>query len=144
MRGKRQERGTIGRQALRSHRVRRTPWAAFAAVLALFVQALLPAAALAAQSAGVARIEVCSVEGAKSVLVGADGKVQPPQKGFAGLPCQDCAAMVAAVVVAAPINLELVAYAVAAAPHAEAAGPGVKLARAPPRRLGQGPPTDIV
>jgi hypothetical protein len=121
-----------------------SPMAALAAILALLVQALLPAAALAARSVGVARIEVCSDQGAKTVLVGADGRVQAPQKGFAGLPCQDCAAMASAAVVAPPVSLEPVAYAVALAPHVEAAGPGIKRARAPPGRLGQGPPTGIV
>jgi len=137
-------RGGPHRRTTRQAIGRRTAWAALAAIFALFIQALLPAAALAAQSAGVARIEVCSDLGARTVLIGADGKVQAPQKGFAGLPCQDCAAMVAAAVITPPISLEPVAYAVALAPHAEAAGPGIKLARAPPRRLGQGPPTDLV
>ena len=124
---------------------RRGPaWASFVAILALFVQALLPAAALAAQSAGVARVEICSAQGSETVLIGADGKTQAPQKGFAGLPCQDCAAMVAAAVIAPPISLQPVAYAVAQVRHVEAIGPGIRLARAPPRRLGQGPPTGIV
>ena len=119
-------------------------WAPFAAILALFVQALLPAAALAAQSAGGARIEICSAQGSQTVLISADGRAKAPQRGFAGLPCQDCAAMTAAVVVAPPPSLERVAYATAVAPQVEAAGPGIKLARAPPRRLGQGPPADLV
>ncbi len=119
-------------------------WAPFAAILALFVQALLPAAALAAQSAGGARIEICSAQGSQTVLISADGRAKAPQRGFAGLPCQDCAAMVSATVITPPISLEPVAYAIAQVRHVEAAGPGIKLARAPPRRLGQGPPTDIV
>lgn len=119
-------------------------WASFVAILALFVQALLPAAALAAQSAGVARIEICSAQGSETVLVRADGKTQTPQKGFAGLPCQDCAAMVAAAVITPPISLQPVDYTVARVRHVEAAGPGIRLTRAPPRRLGQGPPSDIV
>ena len=119
-------------------------WPAFAAILALFVQALLPAAALAAQPAGGAQIEICSAQGSQTVLIGADGKAQAPQKGFAGLPCQDCAAMVGATVITPPISLEPVSYAVVAVRHVEAKGPGIRLARAPPRRLGQGPPSDIV
>lgn len=137
-------RGRPHRRTTRQATGRRTSWASLAAILALLVQALLPAAALAAQSAGLARIEVCSDQGAKTVLIGADGKLQAPQKGFAGLPCQDCAAMVTAAVIAPPVTLQAVAYAMALAPQVEAAGPGIKLARAPPRRLGQGPPTDLV
>ena len=134
------DRRTTQRRTPRPH----WPVAALAAVLALLVQALLPAAALAAQSVGGSSFQVCSAEGAKTVVLGADGKVQVPQKGFAGLPCQDCAAVTAAVVITPPLSLERVSYAVAVAPHVEAAGPGIKLARAPPRRLGQGPPTRIV
>ncbi len=119
-------------------------WAPFAAILALFVQALLPTATLAAQSAGGVRIEVCSAQGSETVLIGADGKAQAPQKGFAGLPCQDCLAMASATVITPPISLEPVAYVVVAVRHVEASGPGIKLARAPPRRLGQGPPADLV
>ena len=52
--------------------------------------------------------------------------------------------MVSAAVIAPPISLEPVAYAISPVRHVEAIGPGIKLARAPPRRLGQGPPTDLV
>ena len=44
-----------------------------AAVLALFGQALLPAAAMAAESLASVRVELCTEQGAKTVVIGADG-----------------------------------------------------------------------
>ena len=108
-----------------------------AAVLALFAQALLPAAAMAAESIGSARIELCTEEGAKTVVVGADGQVRD---GFAGLPCVDCLGATLAVTVTPELEATPVVYQGAVVRHV-ARAPGLQpRARAPPRPPGQGPP----
>lgn len=108
-----------------------------AAVLALFAQALLPAAAMAAESIGSARIELCTEEGAKTVVIGADGKVR---EGFAGLPCVDCLGATLAVTVTPELAVTPVAYEVAEVRHLTQAPSLQPRARAPPRPPGQGPP----
>lgn len=117
-------------------RVRIVAWLG---VLALLVQALLPAAAMAAQS-GAARgeqIVVCTLAGARTVTLGDHDK---PSKGFAGLPCHDClAATTAALATPEPV-LEPIAYAVTVIEHAPERSWAPQLARAPPRPPGQGPP----
>lgn len=115
--------------------------AAWLGVLAVLVQALLPAAAMAAQ-AGAARgerIVVCTLTGARTVIVGEQGK-SGAHKGFAGLPCHDCLAATTAALPAPEPVLEPIAYAAAFVEHAPERSWAPRLARAPPRPPGQGPP----
>lgn len=108
-----------------------------AAVLALFAQAVLPGAAMAAESIGSARIELCTDEGAKTVVIGADGEVR---EGFAGLPCVDCLGATLAVTVAPELAVAAVAYVSSEVRHPVQAPSLQPRARAPPRPPGQGPP----
>lgn len=109
-----------------------------AAVLALFGQALLPAAAMAAESLASVRIELCTEQGAKTVVIGADGE---QKKGFAGLPCHDCLAATMAAVAAPELAVVQVAYVTTQVRHAAPAPTLQPRARAPPRPPGQGPPS---
>lgn len=68
-----------------------------AALLALFAQALLPGAAVAAESLSTARVELCTENGAETAVIGADG--QERKGGVAGLPRHDCLAAALAAVV---------------------------------------------
>lgn len=113
--------------------------ALWAGVLALLVQALLPAAAMAAASraAGGEQIVICTQTGVRTIAVGAH---EEGGKGFAGLPCDDC---LAATVVATPApepELARAVYAGAACERAPERSWAPRLARAPPRPPGQGPP----
>lgn len=122
----------------------RTLVAAWLGVLALLVQALLPAAAMAAQ-AGAARgerIVVCTLAGARTVVVGEHGKSGPEKhgKGFAGLPCHDCVAATTAALPTPEPVLEPAGYTISQAEHAPERSWAPRLARAPPRPPGQGPP----
>jgi hypothetical protein len=112
---------------------------ALIALAALLVQALMPSAAMAARAAGAPQtVVVCTAMGVKIVTVG-KGSGQD-QKGFAGLPCQDClAAATATLPPPEPMSVP-VAYAVAYADPAPRPETAPKTARAPPRPLGQGPP----
>ena len=118
-----------------------TPFAALMAVIALLTQALLPAAAMAAQAHGATQIEICTSQGAKAVVIGADGKAH---KAFMGLPCQDCLSVVAAATITPELAVEPIAYVVTRVRHSQAAELGVRLSRAPPRPPGQGPPSQTV
>lgn len=123
--------GKIGAKAVRL--------GVLAALLALLSQALLPAAAMAAELLGGVRVELCTEDGAKTVVVGADGQVR--ESGFAGLPCHDCLAATLAVVVTPELSIAPVTYKVAVVRH-EAPVPALQpRARAPPRPPGQGPPS---
>ena len=134
MRRGRDRKGPTGRRAL---------VAAWLGVLALLVQALLPAAAMAAQ-AGAAhgeRIVVCTLAGART-LVGPSDKngLAKHGKGFAGLPCHDClAAATAALPTPEPV-IEPASYTISQVEHAPERSWAPQLARAPPRPPGQGPP----
>ena len=77
----------------RKKRAARACLGVLAALLALFAQALLPGAAMAAESLSTVRVE----NGAKTAVIGADG--QKRKSGFAGLPCHDRLAAALAVVV---------------------------------------------
>ena len=115
----------------------RTPLAVLFAVTALLIQALLPAASLAAESIGSVRVEVCTPDGATTVVLDRDGKAQ---KGFAGLPCHDCLGATLAVTTTPELSVLPIAYwpeQIVLAPTAEVVLRG---ARAPPRPFGQGPP----
>jgi hypothetical protein len=118
-----------------------TPLAALMAIIALLTQALLPAAAMAAQAHGATQIEICTSQGATTVVVGADGKAH---KAFMGLPCQDCLSVAAAATTTPELAVEPTAYVVARVRHSQAAELGVRLSRPPPRPPGQGPPTQTV
>lgn len=121
-------------------RRRRLSLTALLGVLALLVQALLPVAAMAAQSrADGQTIVICTQMGAQTIKLDGDGK--PQKGGFAGLPCQDClVAATAALPAPAPVALPAV-YVVAQVHHTVARRAAPQLARAPPRPPGQGPPT---
>jgi hypothetical protein len=108
-----------------------------AAVLALLGQALLPAAAMAAESLASVRVELCTEQGAQTVLIGADGEVE---KGFAGLPCHDCLAATMAAVAAPELAAVAVTYVSAEIRHSAPTPALQPRARAPPRPPGQGPP----
>lgn len=121
------------------HSARRPPLAAaLLAVLAVMVQALIPSAAMAAQAGGGETIQICTAMGLQTIKV--DGGATQ-QKGFAGLPCQDCLAAATAVVMPAPQPVVVrVAYATAFVIDAPRAELAPRSARAPPRPPGQGPP----
>ena len=119
----------------------RTTWPiALLAMLALLVQALIPAAAMAHDAAGQS-VMICTADGAKVEQVSGDviGKKDP--KGFAGLPCAQCVAVSLAVTTPPDVTVAPVLYAVRITPAPRAALTGVALARAPPRPPSQGPPT---
>lgn len=120
----------------------RTTWPiALLAMLALLVQAFMPAAAMAHEAAGQA-VMICTADGAKTVEVAGDviGK-EKPGKGFAGLACAQCVAVSLAVTTPPDVAVAPVLYAVRIEPAPRAALTGAYLARAPPRPPGQGPPT---
>lgn len=118
----------------------RSTWPiALLAMLALLVQALIPAAAMAHDARGAnPAIVICTVEGAKTVQVGGD---KPAPKGFGGYACYQC---VAASLAAAIPPDALVSAPVLYAARVEVAPPlarrGLAPARAPPRPPSQGPP----
>lgn len=117
--------------------------AAFAAMLAVFVQALTPAAAMAhdLRESGSA-IVICTAEGSKVVLIGEDGSVRTaPAKGFMGLKCSQCVGPTLAAVLDLPVPI------IAPIDYAEVVPTPIRRvlgvrghARAPPRPPGQGPP----
>jgi len=115
--------------------------AAWLGVLALLIQALLPAAAMAAQSGAARgeRIVVCTLTGPRAVVVGEQDN-GGPHKGFAGLPCHDCLAATTAALPPPEPVLAPVAYAAAFVEHVPERAWAPRLARAPPRPPGQGPP----
>ena len=121
----------------------RTTWPiALLAMLALLVQALMPAAAMAQDAAGQS-VVICTTQGAKSVQLAGDviGKKDPAQKGFGGLACAQCVAVALATTTPPDIAVAPVLYSARIEPAPRAALTGVALARAPPRPPGQGPPT---
>jgi hypothetical protein len=115
--------------------------AALLAVFALLVQALIPAAAAAAQgSAG--DITICTATGTATISAAAPGS-HPGKShhGFGGLPCQDCLSAALAATAAVPsLDVRPVAYEMARVEHITAVGFIAPRARAPPRPPGQGPP----
>ena len=116
----------------------RTPLAVLFAVAALMIQALLPAASLAAESLGSVRVELCTPEGAKTVVLDRDGDAQ---KGFAGLPCHDCLGATLAVTTTPELSVVPIAYSAERVVQAPTVEVVLRGARAPPRPFGQGPPT---
>ena len=123
----------------------RTTWPiALLAMLALLVQAFMPAAAMAHDAAGQS-VMICTADGAKVVQVANGvwgdviGKKDP--KGFAGLPCAQCLAVALATTTPPDIAVAPVLYGVQVETAPRAALTGLAQARAPPRPPGQGPPT---
>jgi hypothetical protein len=112
--------------------------AALLAVLALLVQALIPAAAMARPDPSGGMV-ICTAAGA--LTIGSDGKPQAPHKGFGGMPCQDCLAVAMAAVATPELAVQPVAYAAERVEHAPVTSLLEPRARAPPRPPGQGPPT---
>lgn len=120
--------------------------AALAAMLAVFVQALTPAAAMAhdLRESGSVMV-ICSAEGSKVVILEKDGTVSTaPAKGFMGLKCSNCVGPTLAVTVDAPVP------AVAPVQYADYVETPVQRvlgvrghARAPPRPPSQGPPANL-
>lgn len=118
--------------------------AAFAAVLAVLVQVMTPAAAMAhdLRESG-SSIVICTAEGSKVVIVGEDGSVRTaPAKTFLGLQCSACVGPTLPVILAAPVP------AIVPALYAESVETPIQRvlgvrghARAPPRPPGQGPPS---
>jgi hypothetical protein len=115
--------------------------AAWLGVLALLVQAMLPAAAMAA-TAGAQRgerIVVCTVSGVRTITVG--DHPTGGGKSFAGMPCQDCLAAAAVALPAPEPQIAPIVYAQTAVERPRERSWPPSLARAPPRPPGQGPPT---
>ena len=127
--------------AHRGRSQRRTPFAILFAVAALLIQALLPAASLAAESRGGLRVELCTPEGATTVVLDHDGQVQ---KGFAGLPCHDCLGATLAVTTSPTLSIVPIAYVADRIVQAATVEVVLRGARAPPRPLGQGPPVQAL
>lgn len=115
------------------------PIAAAFAVFALLIQALLPAAAMAAQRGDGAGVIVCTLDGAKTLY--AAPLPQPKPKGFAGLPCQDCLAAAIAFVATPALSVASAPTTYVRVEHHVRPAVRLAFARAPPRPFGQGPPT---
>jgi hypothetical protein len=109
------------------------------AVLALLVQALLPAAAMAAQPRAGIPMVICTAMGVQTVAAPSSGK---SGKGFAGLPCQDCvAASIAVITAPAPLIAGAVTYVAQRVEHVPSVDLALRGARAPPRPPSTAPPT---
>lgn len=117
--------------------------AALAAMLAVFVTGLTPAAAMAhdLRESGSAMV-ICTADGSKVVIIDEDGQIRTaPAKGFMGLKCSNCVGPTLAAMLSAPIP------AIAPVRYAEYVETPVERvlgvrghARAPPRPPSQGPP----
>lgn len=112
--------------------------AAMLAILALLIQALLPAAAMASQTPGQTMV-ICTIDGMRTVTV--DDKGQPEKGGFAGLPCADCLAATTAAILDPAITITPATYVVRVAIQAIEPPQTTPRARGPPRPYGQAPPT---
>jgi hypothetical protein len=118
-------------------RERRT-LAVLVAVFALMVQALVPAAAMAATPNASETMLICTGTGVTTM----SGQAAPSKpKGFAGMPCQDCLAAALAVTQLPTLAIQPVIYAGARIERAPVERLIEPRARAPPRPPGQGPPT---
>lgn len=106
------------------------------AMLALVVQLLIPAAAMAEGQP--ASMTLCTSRGVVTVSLDADG--HHPAKGFGGLACQDCLASSLASLAAEPPVMIPAPVARAIAPVAITVTADEPLAQAPPRPPSQGPP----
>ena len=113
--------------------------AALVAIFALLIQALVPAAAMAAGSDPRTGLIICTAGGATAVS--SPAAPAPLRKGFGGMPCQDCLAAAMAAITTPDLAIQPVAYVTTRVEHAAAAVAPAPRARAPPRPPGQGPPT---
>ncbi len=117
--------------------------AALAAMLAVFVSALAPVAAMAhdIRESGSSMV-ICTAEGSKIVVVNKDGSVSTaPAKGFMGLKCSACVGPTLAVTLDTPAPLVAPVQYVEFVETPIARVLGVRgHARAPPRPPSQGPP----
>jgi hypothetical protein len=122
---------------------RRRGWAPTAALLAAFallVQALAPAAAMAAQArGGDPGMTICTGAGVETI----SGKGGASHKGFAGLPCQDCLSVAQATIATPALAVTPVVHAASPIARPPAVRTTFRMARAPPRPPGQGPPNPI-
>jgi hypothetical protein len=123
-----------------SPRLSRAPWVAALALMAVLFQALASGAmAHTVTDRGVAQI-ICTAQGAAAL--DAEVKAEPGKgKTTAGLPCQDCVAAAAAVIVPPDPCATLVRYARKAQVWQGVADTVRRTARAPPRPPSRGPPT---
>ena len=128
---------TMETGAHRGRSGRLSPLAVLFAVAALLIQALVPAAALAAKSIGAVQVELCTPDGPKTVVLGQDGKIQ---QGFAGLPCHDCLGATLAVTETPELSIVPIAYGADPIVRETTVEVVLRGARAPPRPPGQGPP----
>jgi hypothetical protein len=124
----------IGGQMSRDRRA----LAVLVAVFALMIQALVPAAAMAAAPGASGVMIICTGNGVTTV---SDKAPDSKSKGFAGLPCQDCLAAALAVTQTPELAVQPVIYQAARIEHAAVQPLLEPRARAPPRPPGQGPPT---
>lgn len=113
--------------------------AALVAIFALLIQALVPAAAMAASSDPRTGLIVCAAGGAQAVSSSA--APASGRKSFGGMPCQDCLAAAMAAITTPDLAVRPVAYVTARVEHVAVAVTLEPRARAPPRPPGQGPPT---
>ena len=113
---------------------------ALALVLALVLQGLAPAAALAHdQTPSSGLIEICSSGGLKSVHAASP---QSRHHGFGGLACEQCVMASLTMVAAEPPGLAARFDTVAFTYRPISERPSI-LPRAPPRPPSQGPPTSV-
>lgn len=113
--------------------------AALVGVFALLIQALVPAAAMAAGSDPRTGLIICVAGGAEAVPY--PGPPASGRMGFGGMPCQDCLAAAMAATTTPDLTVQPAAYVTARVEHVAAAIYLAPRARAPPRPPGQGPPT---
>ncbi len=107
-------------------------------MLAVLVQALIPAAAMAYEARGGQSVVICTAQGAQTVTL---DDAKPAPKGFAGLPCAQCVAASLATTITPDTQVSRpVLYAARVEIAPPLARRGLALARAPPRPPGQGPP----
>jgi hypothetical protein len=128
---------TGARKMAGEHRLR----VAALALFALLIQALTPAAAMAGPQ-GEGSLVICAASGTATVTASlTGGERHEGRRGFAGMPCADCVAAAMAAVPAPGLTVQPVAYVGTKVEHGEDRAVMAPRARAPPRRLGQGPPT---
>jgi hypothetical protein len=112
--------------------------AVLVAVLALLVQAFIPAAAMAAAPDAAGVMVICTGTGVATVT---DPAAPSKPKGFAGMRCQNCLAVTLAVTEVPPLAIQPVIYTAQRIERAPVERLVKPRARAPPRPPGQGPPT---
>lgn len=113
----------------------RRAWPALLVALSILLQGLIPAAALAADHTDGSGVQICTLQGVKTLSGEAGG-----HKHFGGLACEQCVmASFAAVAAVQPVLPQSHAVARAEAPLAVART--ANRPRDPPRPPSQGPPS---